>query len=103
MNLQACRAQISGTCAFAAGFRRPRALASHSGSHAENHDICRPEEHHFRKLQHNRRYGGRARADGSMVLIGMGPDADRRAKLLIYQAMVGAILDAYLQTSTVAS
>lgn len=25
------------------------------------------------------------------------------AKLLIYQAMVGAILDAYLQTSTVAS
>jgi hypothetical protein len=25
-----------------------------------------------------------------------GPDADRRAKLLIYQAMEGAILDAYL-------
>jgi hypothetical protein len=28
-----------------------------------------------------------------------GPDADRRAKLLIYQAMVGAILDAYLQST----
>ena len=28
-----------------------------------------------------------------------GPDADRRAKLLIYQAMEGAILDAFLQLS----
>jgi hypothetical protein len=33
------------------------------------------------------------------VLIGVwGPEADRRAKLLIYQAMEGAILGAYLQT-----
>jgi hypothetical protein len=31
------------------------------------------------------------------VLIGVGPDADWRAKLLIYQLMEGAILDAYLQ------
>jgi hypothetical protein len=28
-----------------------------------------------------------------------GPDANRRAKLLIYQAMEGSILDAYLQLS----
>jgi hypothetical protein len=34
------------------------------------------------------------------MLIGVGPDADRRAKLLIYQAMVGAILDAYLHRVT---
>jgi hypothetical protein len=30
----------------------------------------------------------------------MGPDADRRAKLLIYQVMEGSILDAYLQPSS---
>jgi hypothetical protein len=36
------------------------------------------------------------------VLIGAGPDADRRAKLLIYQAMEGSILgsDAYLMTAS---
>ena len=28
-----------------------------------------------------------------------GPDVDRRAKLLIYQAMEGSILDAYFQSS----
>jgi hypothetical protein len=28
-----------------------------------------------------------------------GPDADRRAKLLIFQAMEGSILDAYLQSA----
>jgi MFS family permease len=31
------------------------------------------------------------------VLIGVGPDADRRAKPLIYQTIEGSILDAYLQ------
>jgi hypothetical protein len=35
------------------------------------------------------------------VLIGVGPDADWRAKLLIYQVMEGAILEAYLQLSQV--
>jgi hypothetical protein len=33
------------------------------------------------------------------VLIGVGPDADRRVKLLIDQVMEGVILDAYLQLS----
>ena len=33
------------------------------------------------------------------VLIGVGHDADWRAKLLIYQLMEGEILDAYLQLS----
>ena len=33
------------------------------------------------------------------MLIGLGPDADWRAKLLIDQMMEGAILDAYLQLS----
>ncbi len=33
------------------------------------------------------------------MLIGVGPDADWRAKLLIYQLMEGEILDAYLQLS----
>jgi hypothetical protein len=32
-----------------------------------------------------------------LVLIGAGPDADRRAKLLIYQAEEGSISDAHLQ------
>jgi hypothetical protein len=31
------------------------------------------------------------------LLIGLGPDADRRAKPLIYQTIEGSILDAYLQ------
>jgi hypothetical protein len=33
------------------------------------------------------------------VLIGVVPDAEWRAKLLIYQVMEGDILDAYLQLS----
>ena len=33
------------------------------------------------------------------VLIGVGPDADWRAKLLIYQLMEGTILDTHLQLS----
>ena len=33
------------------------------------------------------------------MLIGVGPDADCRAKLLIYRAMEGSILDAYLHSS----
>jgi hypothetical protein len=36
------------------------------------------------------------------VLIGVGPDADRRAKLLIHQAIEGAILDAYLHIALAA-
>ena len=30
------------------------------------------------------------------LFVGAGPDADRRAKLLIYKAMEGSLLDAYL-------
>jgi hypothetical protein len=38
---------------------------------------------------------------GDVVCIAeWGPDADRRTKLLIHQAMVGAIFDAYLQALT---
>ena len=39
-----------------------------------------------------------ASGSGSMLLIGGGPDADRRAKLLTYQSTEGSILDAYLYT-----
>jgi hypothetical protein len=35
--------------------------------------------------------------DGLNLLIGLGPDADRRAKLLICQAVKGSLLDAYSQ------